>query len=103
MSNYPTSLDNDSTLPIINDNLTEVGGEAINALRDSVFSIEQYVGINPTGKSIESRLGLLVDQNGAIISSTITSLGLVTLPITNNQIIDNAGIPESKLHYPIFI
>lgn len=102
MSNYPTALDDDSSLPIINDNLTELGGDAINSLRDAVFNIEQYVGTNPTGVSIEARLGLLVSQNGTINSSVITSLGLVTLPIYSNQIADNAAIPESKLQldYP---
>lgn len=97
MSNYPTNLDDDTTLPVVNDNLTEIGGDAINSLRDAVFNIEQYVGTNPYGVSIESRLGLLVNQQGMINSSVITALGLVTLPITQDQIANNAGIPESKL------
>jgi len=39
MSNYPNNFDDDSTLPVVNDNLTEIGGEAINALRDAVVQI----------------------------------------------------------------
>jgi hypothetical protein len=97
MSNYPTALDTDVTLTPVNDNLSQIGDMAINQLRDAVFAIEQYVGTNPNGVSIESRLGLLVNQEGMINSSVITSLGLVTLPITQDQIADNAGIPESKL------
>ena len=41
MSNFPTDYDDDVTLPPINDNIQDLGGEAINALRDAVFNIEQ--------------------------------------------------------------
>lgn len=100
MSNFPQNYDDDTTLPVVNDNLTEIGGEAINALRDAVFNIEQNIGLGAAGTtpSIAARLGLLINPDGTPNTSTITSLGLVTLPITNSQIIDNAGIPESKLH-----
>ena len=40
MSNFPNAYDNDVTLPVINDNITEVGGEAIDALRDFAFNTE---------------------------------------------------------------
>lgn len=100
MSNYPTSLDDDTTLPIVNDNLTEIGGDAINALRDAVFNIEQALGtgIAGTTPSLAARLGVFINPDGGPKSSVLTSLGLVTLPITNGQIADNAGVPESKLH-----
>jgi hypothetical protein len=55
------------------------------------------LGAAGTTPSIASRIGLLINPDGTPNSSTITSLGLVTLPIFNDQIADNAGIPESKL------
>ena len=98
MSNFPIALDDDTTLPIINDNLTQQGGDAINALRDAVFNIEQNIGIGAAGTSpsIAARLGLLINLDGTPNSSAITSLGLVTLPITNNQIIDNLSLVMSR-------
>ena len=99
MSNYPNAFDDDSTLPAVNDNLDQIGGDAINALRDSVFQIEQTLGLNIQGTtpSLAARLGVFINQDGSPNVSVLTSLGLVTLPITQNQIADNAGIPESKL------
>jgi len=100
MSNYPNNLDDDATLPVVNDNLTEVGGEAINALRDAVMQIELTLGtnVNGTAPSLAARLGVFINPDGTPNSSVITSLGLVTLPVRNDQIAENAGIPESKLH-----
>jgi hypothetical protein len=99
MSNFPQSFDDDVSLPVINDNLTELGGDAINALRDAVVNIEMNIGLGAAGTtpSIAARLGLLINPDGTPNASTITSLGLVTLPITQDQIANNAGIPESKL------
>jgi hypothetical protein len=105
MSKFPTKIDSDIELPFINDNITEIGGDAINALRDAVFAIEQEVGAGATSSdrasgivgSIAARLGISINPDGTIKASALTSLGLVTLPITNAQIAANAGIPESKL------
>lgn len=99
MSNFPTDYDDDTTLPIVNDNITEIGAEAINALREAVFNIEQEVGLGGSGTSgtIAARLGVSILPDGTINPSAITGLGLVTLPITNSQISNSAAIPESKL------
>lgn len=99
MSNYPTGFDDDSTLPAVNDNLTEIGGDAINALRDAVVQIETTLGLNIAGTqpSLAARLGVFINPDGTPNASVITSLGLVTLPIRNDQIAENAQIPESKL------
>ncbi len=99
MSNYPNNIDDDSTLPAVNDNLTEIGGEAINALRDAVVQIETALGTNIAGSapSLAARLGVFINPDGTPNASVITSLGLVTLPIRNDQIAEAAGIPESKL------
>lgn len=99
MTNFPNGFDDDTTLPFINDNITQEGGAAINALRDVAFAMEQYLGLGAAGttNSIAARLGVSLNPDGTINPSAITSLGLVTLPITQNQIAANAMIPESKL------
>lgn len=99
MSNFPNSLDDDVSLPAVNDNITEMGGEAINALREVAFAIEDNIGIGAAGTltSLAERIGVALAADGTIIPSALTGLGLVTLPITQDQIITNAQIPESKL------
>lgn len=99
MSNFPNNYDDDTTLPFVNDNITEIGGDAINALRDAVVATQEYLGLGGAGSagSISARLGVSLQPDGTIKPSAITSLGLVTLPITENQIAVNANIPESKL------
>ena len=99
MTNFPVSLDDDSTLPIVNNNIDEIGGDAINAVRDATIALETNVGIGAAGSTISLayRLGVSVNPDGTLKTSALTSLGLVTLPITQDQIANNAGIPESKL------
>lgn len=48
MSNFPTDLDDDTTLPPVFDNLTEIGGEAINAIRDAIFNMQADMGLTLT-------------------------------------------------------
>ncbi len=45
MSNFPTDLDDDTTLPPVFDNLTEIGGDAINAIRDAIFNMQDDLGL----------------------------------------------------------
>lgn len=99
MSNYPVSLDDDVTLPPVNNNITEIGDEAINACRESIFNMQTEFGLGLSGSAgtLADRLGVSIGADGYIKPSALTSLGLVTLPITNPQIANNAGIPESKL------
>ena len=99
MSKFPSNFDDDVTLPFVNDNLTEIGAEAINAVRDAVFNIEQYLGLGADGTtgSVANRIGISLNLDGTIKPSAITGLGLVTLPITNAQISSSAEIQESKL------
>jgi len=100
MTNYPTAYDDDTTLPVVNNNIDQIGGDAINALRDAVMQIELVLGLNLSGSTptLADRFGVSFNPDGTmkntVISSIVTSLGL----ITNNMIADNAGIPESKLH-----
>lgn len=99
MSNFPNNFDDDTTLPFVNDNITEIGGDAINALRDAVFAIEQNIGLGAQGTtaSIAARFGISFNPDGSLKPSVLTGLGLVTLPVTNDQIADWAQIPERKL------
>lgn len=99
MSNYPSQLDDDTTLPRVDNNITEEGGDAINALRDAVFAIEDALGINVQGAvaDLATRLGIALDANGNIKASAIAGLGLITLPITDSQVSATAQIQESKL------
>lgn len=99
MSNFPISIDDDSTLPQVNDNITEIGSDAINALKDAVINIETEIGLGGSGSvgDIATRLGVSINPDGTIKSSALTSLGLVALPIYDNEIASNAQIKESKL------
>lgn len=99
MSNYPNSIDDDSTLPSVSDNITEVGEEAINALKDAIINIETELGISGSGSaaSIADRIGVSLEADGTIKASALTGLGLVTLPISNTHIATSAQIEESKL------
>lgn len=99
MTVYPNQIDNDLDLPLIEDNLSQIGGLVINALRDSTFAIEETLGTNPQGTkgTVVSFLNVSHNPDGTLKSSALTSAGLVTLPITNSQIAAGAGIVESKL------
>lgn len=99
MSNYPTSYDDDASLPPVNDNLTEIGGDVINAARDAIFQLEIELGLGASGStgSVAARLGVALNNDGTLKASALTGLGLVTLPITNSQVSSTAAILESKL------
>jgi hypothetical protein len=99
MTNYPNGFDDDSTLPPVNDNIDQIGADAINALRDAVVAIEMTLGTNIAGvqPTLADRLGVFINQDGTPNTSIIYSLGLVTLPITDSMIAPAAGIEESKL------
>ncbi len=100
MTVYPNAIDGDAELIRVDDAITEIGGEAINQLREAVFAIQQELGILPSGvlNSLTERLAVFLNDNGTIKTSALTSVGLVTLPITNNQVGTNAGIAEFKLN-----
>jgi len=99
-SKYPNQLDTDVELIRVDDNITEIGGDAINGLRSAVFNIEETLGINPHGTStdVAARLNQSLNPDGTIKASALSTIGLVTLPITNVMVAANAGIVESKLH-----
>jgi hypothetical protein len=98
-SKYPNELDTDVELPRVDDNIVEIGGDAINGLRSAVFNIEQTLGVNPQGTAADmaARLNQSLNPDGTIKASALSTIGLVTLPITNSMVANNAGILESKL------
>lgn len=99
MSNYPNALDTDLELPRVDDNITEIGGDSINSLREAIFAIEQAVGINPQGNlaTLVARVNKVIDSNGILKTDALESRGLVTLPINDSHIDDEAAIAEFKL------
>ena len=99
MSVYPFALDSDQTIVRIDDNITELGGEAINQLRDAVFAIEAELGLGLAGSmgTLANRLNVSLNANGTIKALALAAAGLVTLPIVDNQVASNAGIKENKL------
>lgn len=99
MTVYPGALDDDSTIIRIDDNLSELGTAAINQARAAIFALERELGINPSGSvsSVATRFDVAHNADGSIKSSALTSVGLATLPIVDNQVASSAGIKETKL------
>jgi hypothetical protein len=99
MSNFPTAVDDDSSIFRIDDNVTELAGLVINQLRDAVFSVENNLGLSLAGSlsDASTRLNISLNADGTIKASALSGIGLVTLPITNAQVGASAGILESKL------
>lgn len=98
-SKYPGQLDTDAEIPRVDDNITEIGGEAIDSVRSAVFNIEEALGINPQGTAtdVTTRLSQSLNPDGTIKAAALAAIGLITLPIVNSMIASNAAIAESKL------
>jgi hypothetical protein len=99
MSVYPFSLDNDTTIFRVDDNITEIAGENFNQVRDAIFKIEEELGIKPSGirGNLKNFLSTSFNDDGYIKASVLNMVGLATLPIVNSHVGVNAGISESKL------
>jgi len=100
MSTYPYSYDDNSTIYVVNDNISEISGQNFNQVRDAVFKIEEELGIKPSGTldSLKEFLDVSFNTNGTVKAAALTAIGLVTLPIDNAQVGVSAGIAESKLN-----
>ena len=100
MSQFPSAPDSDTDLPRVDGNLTEIGGDAINALRDAMFAVEGNIGTNGQGStgSIAQRLSVSLNPDGSIKPSALAGIGLVYLPIVDSEISPTAAIQESKLN-----
>jgi hypothetical protein len=99
-SNYPGKLDTSVEIPSVRDNITEIGSDVLNSIRSAIFNIERTLGINPqgaAGNTVAARLGNLIDDNGNIIESALDRAGILSGPITNEDVSKVAAIDESKL------
>lgn len=99
-SNYPNKLDTSVEIPAVRDNIVEIGSDVLNSLRSAIFQIEKTLGLNPqgaAGNTVASRLNAAFDGNGNILKEALDKAGLLSGPITNEDVSKNAGIDESKL------
>jgi hypothetical protein len=99
-SSYPSKIDSSNELPIVRDNILEIGSEAINSLRSAIIQIEKTLGINPqgaVGETVSSRLSQSLDGAGNLLSDAIEKAGLLTGPIVDQDVSSGAGIREEKL------
>ena len=99
-SKYPKNIDTSAEIPAIRNNVTESWADAINSMRSAIFAIEKTLGVNPqgaTGNTLASRLNNVIDQNGNLLSGAIDRSGVLSGPITNEDVSDSAAIKESKL------
>jgi len=99
-SKYPSKIDSSVELPIVRDNLIQVGSEVINSLRSAVIQIEKTLGTLPNGDesiSVSDRLSRSLDELGNIKNSAVSALNLLQGPIKNEDIADGARIEESKV------
>jgi len=99
-SKYPNQIDTPSELPIVRDNIYEIGSDAINSLRSAIIQIEKTLGINPNGAiglTVGERISQSLDQSGNIKREAIDRVGLISGPIFDDQVSDSAAIKESKI------
>lgn len=99
MSNFPSQIDTDADLPIVTNNVTEIGAEAINAIRSAIFAIENTLGseVNGSSTNLKNRLDAVLNPDGTFKSAALVAAGLIALPITDSMVATNAAILESKL------
>ena len=99
-SKYPDKIDTSIELPIVRDNIIQIGSEVMNSLRSAILQVEKTLGTNPNGIpsiTVAERLNQSLDELGNIKKEAINALNLISGPITNVEVSDNASIAESKL------
>lgn len=106
-SRYPSVLDDVDNLPTVRDNLTDIGGDVLNRLRDSILAIERTLGINPQGSFVDlvSRLSVIIEPDGSLNKQALQVTGGLFGPILDQDVDPNAKIAESKLNlnYPTLL
>lgn len=99
-SKYPNQIDTSAEIPTVRDNITEIGSDVLNSFKSAIIAIEKTLGINPqgsVGNTVASRLSRITDSEGNLLSSAITQAGILSGPITDNEVSAAAAISESKL------
>jgi hypothetical protein len=97
---YPNQIDTPSELPIVRDNIFEIGSDAINSLRSAIIQIEKTLGINPqgtVGMTVGDRISQSLDSSGNIRKEALDISGIISGPIFDDQISEVAAIRETKL------
>lgn len=97
---YPNQIDTPSELPIVRDNIFEIGSDAINSLRSAIIQIEKTLGINPQGSvglTVGDRISQTLDSSGNIKKEALDIAGVINGPIFDDQVSDVAAIKEKKL------
>ena len=97
---YPNQIDTPSELPIVRDNIFEIGSDAINSLRSAIIQIEKTLGINPQGAvglTVGDRISQTLDSSGNIKKEALDIAGVISGPIFDDQVSDVAAIKEKKL------
>lgn len=99
-SKYPKQIDSSIELPVVRDNITQISSELFNSLRSAIIQIEKTLGIDPNGidaNTVSDRLSKSLDELGNIKKEAISALNLISGPILNKDVADNARIHETKL------
>jgi hypothetical protein len=104
-SNYPDKLDTSIEIPVVRDNITEIGSDVLNSLRSAIFNIERSLGINPQGaigNTVSARLSNALDESGNILKEALDRSNVLSGPVTDSDVSKVAAINESKLrlNYP---
>lgn len=97
---YPAQIDTPSEIPIVRDNVFEIGSDAINSLRSAIIQIEKTLGVNPQGAvglTVGERISQTLDPSGNLRPEAIDAAGFIHGPIYDDQVASVAAIKESKL------
>ena len=97
---YPNQIDTPSELPIVRDNIFEIGSDAINSLRSAIIQIEKTLGINPQGAigmTVGDRISQSLDYSGNIRKEALDIAGIISGPVYDDQVSEVAAIKETKL------
>jgi hypothetical protein len=109
MTTYPAQIDNNVTLPLVEDNQSPIGGDTVNRLRDAIIAIENELGAKPSGtfatvRSRMDRIENLITQQVVTIAGDLGGtpshplvIGLQDRPLSSaaplpNQVIGWNGI-----------
>ena len=99
-SKYPDKLDTSVEIPVIRDNITEIGSDVLNSLRSAIFQVEKTLGINPQGaigNTVAARLSNVLDDNGNILKEALDRSNVLSGPVSDVDVSKVAAISESKL------
>jgi len=80
MSQYPQILDDNSTIPLATDNVTQISASTVNNLRSAILAIEAELGTDPSSvySSVKDRLDAMMFELEAITGGVSIALGPVS-------------------------